>query len=747
MSLFPRVMYSPEDSSGGGKKPTAGADAAAAAQVAAMGMATSIEHQKELLDLLTETEKLQEKARLAKEVGNAALVTALEVEIKTQRESAGISQEQLDLLRTRTEEGKARFKAERILQAEINKQAEDQLKLEEKLGDLRDKLTASFLTQLGSIHNLAAKVSKQTGLVNKFNESLVGSAQTMARFGADAAVSIGALNSGFVGFTHQTEASRTALVSATAELAQFGIEAGTSAQITDVLVGALGQSAEQSIAFQKELVVLGNEIGAAPAQLAADFAAASKDLAKYGDQATKVFMDVAVAAKKMGLETSQVLTMTAKFDTFDGAASSVGKLNAQLGTNLNSMEMMNATEAERMEMLRSNLLETGTAFEDMSKFQKMAAAEAMGVDVSTLGKMMGPEEERTASQKSFDKLLEGTQALGEKFTNLGKQIWAALSPLAGFINDFLLTPLSGLLSWVADSPVLITVLSVLAGIIGTVGAALAVEAAITSALTTAKLLLNLTSSSSVIVTGLSTAATWLMNTALWASVAATWALVWPVLAVIAALALMVAPIVLAIYYWDDLVSIFMEGGIMIDLLAVGLAMLLGPIGWVIAGAALLYKHWDTVVEGMTSMFSGLWDMITAVAGGLYSAFAGPLNAIARLFNSTLGSLSITIPDWVPLIGGQEWGIPKIPFLADGTSDHVGGPAIVGERGPELVNLPKGAEVIPNNKVTAEAQKKTGQQNENNSRPTVVKLMLNERELGSAIMDQFNKKMSTAFSIG
>jgi phage-related protein len=154
-----------------------------------------------------------------------------------------------------------------------------------------------------------------------------------------------------------------------------------------------------------------------------------------------------------------------------------------------------------------------------------------------------------------------------------------------------------------------------------------------------------------------------------------------------------------------------------------------------------------MVDYMTSVFSGLGEMITSVAGGIYSAFAGPLNAVAKLFNSTLGSLSITIPDWVPMIGGQEWGIPKIPLLAEGTDNHIGGSAIVGERGPELVNLPKGAEVIPNNKITAEAQTKGGQQKENNNRPTVVKLMLNERELGSAIMDQFNKKMSTAFSIG
>jgi hypothetical protein len=40
----------------------------------------------------------------------------------------------------------------------------------------------------------------------------------------------------------------------------------------------------------------------------------------------------------------------------------------------------------------------------------------------------------------------------------------------------------------------------------------------------------------------------------------------------------------------------------------------------------------------------------------------------------------------------------IPFFASGTSFAPGGPSIVGERGPELVNLPRGSQVIPNDKL-------------------------------------------------
>jgi hypothetical protein len=40
----------------------------------------------------------------------------------------------------------------------------------------------------------------------------------------------------------------------------------------------------------------------------------------------------------------------------------------------------------------------------------------------------------------------------------------------------------------------------------------------------------------------------------------------------------------------------------------------------------------------------------------------------------------------------------VPFYADGTDFAPGGMAVVGERGPELVNLPRGSQVIPNDKL-------------------------------------------------
>lgn len=53
-----------------------------------------------------------------------------------------------------------------------------------------------------------------------------------------------------------------------------------------------------------------------------------------------------------------------------------------------------------------------------------------------------------------------------------------------------------------------------------------------------------------------------------------------------------------------------------------------------------------------------------------------------------------------ILGGNDWAgsVLKIPGNALGTDNWRGGLSWVGERGPEVVNLPRGAQVIPNNRL-------------------------------------------------
>jgi hypothetical protein len=78
-----------------------------------------------------------------------------------------------------------------------------------------------------------------------------------------------------------------------------------------------------------------------------------------------------------------------QLDTFEGAANAAGDLNAMLGGPfLNSVELLNATESERVMMLKDTLDLQGRSFDEMSRFERKGIAKSLGMSVNELGKFM-----------------------------------------------------------------------------------------------------------------------------------------------------------------------------------------------------------------------------------------------------------------------------------------------------------------------------------------------------------------------
>lgn len=95
-----------------------------------------------------------------------------------------------------------------------------------------------------------------------------------------------------------------------------------------------------------------------------------------------------------------------------------------------------------------------------------------------------------------------------------------------------------------------------------------------------------------------------------------------------------------------------------------------------------------------------------IASSIFAPFKEAFNLISRAWNSTVGSLSFTIPDWVPGMGGKGWSPPKMPYFASGTNYAPGGFAGLAERGAEMVHLPNGARVLTANQ-TRDEMSRTG----------------------------------------
>nr|WP_246434338.1 tape measure protein [Shinella fusca] len=99
-------------------------------------------------------------------------------------------------------------------------------------------------------------------------------------------------------------------------------------------------------------------------------------------------------------------------------------------------------------------------------------------------------------------------------------------------------------------------------------------------------------------------------------------------------------------------------------------------------ASSLKKIGKTLAD---DVLSSIFSIKNATAGG------GWMDGIFSLFGGSGGFKANTT------LGNYLMGIPG---FASGTNNAPGGLALVGERGPELVNLPRGAQVIPNHQIRA-----------------------------------------------
>lgn len=113
-----------------------------------------------------------------------------------------------------------------------------------------------------------------------------------------------------------------------------------------------------------------------------------------------------------------------------------------------------------------------------------------------------------------------------------------------------------------------------------------------------------------------------------------------------------------------------------------LAVLAGPFGMAIA---VVIKFKDQIFNIIKSIIGFMVSAFSTIAETILAPFKAVFNGIAGLWNSTVGALGFTVPDWVPLgLGGKSFEVPDIPVLGEG--GIVTGPtlALIGERGPEAV---------------------------------------------------------------
>jgi len=121
-------------------------------------------------------------------------------------------------------------------------------------------------------------------------------------------------------------------------------------------------------------------------------------------------------------------------------------------------------------------------------------------------------------------------------------------------------------------------------------------------------------------------------------------------------------------------------------------------------------NWEMAWQGIVKIFDSVFSAIKGIADGILGGVKETINGIIKSINS----IQFTVPDIVPGIGGKTFEGLNIPLFANGVENFAGGPAIIHDKGAEIVDLPSGTRVIPHDKSIQAAYAQGRQDNQSNS---------------------------------
>ena len=288
---------------------------------------------------------------------------------------------------------------------------------------LLDSIVKTMIDMMFALDGAQTSFNKATGFAGKYNAQIGKLSESHLHLGItakEAGSAFTALATTFSDVSLLSEKQADALALSAARLEALGVAGEKSFKIMDFFNKVGGSSVEVLGDMAEKFLTSGINIGFSQQRMANDFIAALPKLAVYGNRAQEIFLDLAAAAKNAGVETSSLLNVAGKFDTFAGAAEATGKLNAILGTQMSSTEMLMMTEEERIETLILQVQSSGMAFRDMDKFTQMAIAASVGItDMNEanriFGMSLGVYQEHQAEmaksakeQEEFDKAIAKT---------------------------------------------------------------------------------------------------------------------------------------------------------------------------------------------------------------------------------------------------------------------------------------------------------------------------------------------------
>tara|TARA_Y100000593_G_scaffold13557_2_gene25303 strand:- start:14098 stop:16698 length:2601 start_codon:yes stop_codon:yes gene_type:complete len=308
-------------------------------------------------------------------------------------------------------------------------------------------LTNSLLGLIAQQERAASEFAKATGASRSYNTVINETVVRNTKFAAtmqEGYQNASILYNSMSKFSQITAAASGQVQSFAIQQDRLGVSVKTTASSIDMLTRTFGMSIQQAMDAQSKITVFARQIGVSEQTAMSNFVQFAGSLSAHGPNMINVFKHLQEQAKNTGVAMGSLLQVASKFDTFEGAANAVGKLNAILGGNyLNSVQMVAATEGQRIQMLARSVQMSGQQVDSMGRFQRMAIAQAMGVrDVEqamrmlraelgqkTAADMRAAEAQRLNEQRARDNL-----TIMDRLRTIAMALTRALMPMVDWFD-------------------------------------------------------------------------------------------------------------------------------------------------------------------------------------------------------------------------------------------------------------------------------------------------------------------------
>jgi hypothetical protein len=323
-----------------------------------------------------------------------------------------------------------------------------------------DSFIAGMISMAATIEETNVALAKQTGFATALQQDVIDLASShegLYLTMSESAEIVGALSTGFKMYNAQNKQTRKEVNDLAGRFKVLGVDASATAAVIDQLNEGFGLTTSGALAAAAELENLAIRTGMPLASVVNDFQDLAPQMSRFGSDGVRVFTRLNEQARTLGLTTRQAFDLSELFDTFESSADVAGKLNAQLGLQLNSVELMAASSEDRLKILRAEFDMEGMRFDQMSRRQRQMVAEILQTDVMTAERLLGDPMELRKFQKEQENNAERVKAFTtamDKFRAVSEQLFINLEPLltgvmslfsgiAEFFNDVMSLPFFG----------------------------------------------------------------------------------------------------------------------------------------------------------------------------------------------------------------------------------------------------------------------------------------------------------------